>query len=166
MTELSYVWAYPLLLNNAAVRVDSGITFDIIGWVDDDIVYSDYVQTLWSNFAKYDNPTPTPVKAPFEDKTTVWPKYKMADNLKVMYLDRQISTVELYRQRDYAFFTSYMGTFADGRPNLGSKGKAISDPSDQVSGLQFQDSLTRAVREMIARFPEQLRHMDEINDEY
>lgn len=53
MGELPYVWGYGKLLNNQAVRDDSGITFDIVGWTEEDILYADYQITLWTNFAKY-----------------------------------------------------------------------------------------------------------------
>lgn len=53
MTELSYVFGNAYLLINPKVRDDSGMYFDSIGWVKDDMVYADYVQTLWTNFAKY-----------------------------------------------------------------------------------------------------------------
>jgi len=52
-SELIYVWAYAYLLVNQAVREDSGIFFDIIGWTPEDMPYGDYVQTLWTNFAKF-----------------------------------------------------------------------------------------------------------------
>ena len=53
MGELPYVWGYGKLLNNQAVRDDSGIHFDIVGWTEEDITYADYQITLWTNFAKY-----------------------------------------------------------------------------------------------------------------
>ena len=52
--ELAYVWGYCYLQINAEVRQQSGINLNLItGDVDDDIPYADYMQTLWTNFAKY-----------------------------------------------------------------------------------------------------------------
>ena len=51
--ELAYVWAYAYLLINPDVRDNSGIHFDILGWTPEDMPYSDFVQTLWTNFAKF-----------------------------------------------------------------------------------------------------------------
>ncbi len=51
--ELPYMWGLSLLQYNDAVRNDSEIFFDIIDWTEEDAEYSTYVQTLWTNFAKY-----------------------------------------------------------------------------------------------------------------
>jgi carboxylesterase type B len=111
MGELPYVWGYGKLLNNPEVREDSGIYYDIVGWTDEDIAYADYQITLWTNFAKYANPTPEPVKSPFDETMTTWEEFKLDDGLKVFDLDRTITTHENFRQqRDYFFmdFISYL----------------------------------------------------------
>jgi len=61
------------------------------------------------------NPTPTPLKAPFNDTLTTWPLYDWNDNLKIFYLDGEISVVETYRQQQYAFYVSYLSKMF-GRP--------------------------------------------------
>jgi len=38
---------------NPDVRNDSGIYSDSIPYVPEDVTYAKYVQTLWTNFAKY-----------------------------------------------------------------------------------------------------------------
>jgi len=108
MGELPYVWGYGKLLDNPAVRDDSGIHYDIIGWTQEDIDYADYQITLWTNFAKYGDPTPEPVKSPFDDTMTTWERFSNDDGLKVFDLDRTITTWTNFRQqRDY-FFTDFI----------------------------------------------------------
>ena len=53
MGELPYVWCYGCLLINPEVREDSEMTVDIVGWTTEDILYGEYVMTLWTNFAKF-----------------------------------------------------------------------------------------------------------------
>jgi carboxylesterase type B len=113
MGELPYVWGYGKLLNNPEVREDSGIFYDIVGWTDEDITYADYQITLWTNFAKYGNPTPEPVKSPFDETMTTWEEFKLDDGLKVFDLDYTITTHENFRQqRDY-FFLDFISYLAD-----------------------------------------------------
>jgi len=61
----------------------------------------------------YSNPTPSPIRAPFNNTLTTWPKYSLDDNLKVLYLDAEISVKENYRQQQYAFFTHYAPTIVN-----------------------------------------------------
>jgi len=148
--ELPYVWGYGYLLTNPLVRQASGIFYDAVGWTPEDSVYADYVQTLWSNFAKYGNPTPSPVKAPFNDTLTTWPKYVFNDNLKNIWLDTEISTRELYRQSDYAFFTDYM-SYVGGMPvkTTGPRKKKF-----QFKSSQIQEQKSRiAVKFLQQQFP-------------
>ena len=51
--EVPYVWGWPLLKLNPAIRRESGIILDLIRWDEVDEVYTDYIQTMWANFAKY-----------------------------------------------------------------------------------------------------------------
>jgi len=51
--DLAFVFGLPHLIRSDAVRVDSGMLKDQVSWTDDDIVFADYVMTLWTNFAKY-----------------------------------------------------------------------------------------------------------------
>jgi len=50
--ELMYVWANAYLVTNPAVREDTQIQ-DTLGYTEEDRIYADYVETLWSNFAKF-----------------------------------------------------------------------------------------------------------------
>jgi carboxylesterase type B len=106
--ELTYVWGYGYLPTNPEVRNDTGGAIDAVGELPEDIAFTRYVQTLWTNFAKYGNPTPSPVQAPFNDTLTVWPEYRADDNFKVFYLDTEISVKERYKQLNYYFYTSYI----------------------------------------------------------
>ena len=51
--DLAFVFGLSHLIHNDAVRVDSGMLKDDVSWSEDDIVFADYVITLWTNFAKY-----------------------------------------------------------------------------------------------------------------
>ena len=51
--EIPYVWGYTYLRNNDEARQQSGINLDLLTGDDDDIPYADYIQTLWTNFAKF-----------------------------------------------------------------------------------------------------------------
>ena len=50
--ELPYVWGYPLLKQNKDVRRQSGMLLDIIHWNEEDKDYTNFIQTVWTNFAK------------------------------------------------------------------------------------------------------------------
>jgi len=157
--ELPYVWGYGYLLINEAVRDDSGIHFDILGWVPEDMVYADFVQTLWTNFAKYGQPTPTPLRDPFNETSTVWQQYSPADNHKVLFLDGSISTKENYRQQDYAFFTQYM-SYVTKHDVLRTEKKPSAvqyktRPKFQLKSSMFQEAITRmAIKTVRSHNPE------------
>ena len=51
--EVPYVFGFPKMVNNPNVRTDTGKVIDEIGWTADDVIFTDYVMTLWTNFAKY-----------------------------------------------------------------------------------------------------------------
>ena len=51
--EVAYVWGYPLLQYNPAVRNDSQIFTDSTEWTEEDVSYTVYMQTLWTNFVKF-----------------------------------------------------------------------------------------------------------------
>jgi len=51
--ELQFVWGNSYLAFNPDVRNDSGIYFDSIFYIEEEVAYAKYVQTLWTNFAKY-----------------------------------------------------------------------------------------------------------------
>jgi len=148
--ELPYVWGYGYFLTNPLVRQQSQIVYDVVGWTPEDAVYADYVQTLWSNFAKYGNPTPTPVKAPFNDTMTTWPKYAFDDNLKNIWLDGEISIREQYRQSDYAFFTEYIPYVT----NVPIKATSSSKKKFQFKTSQIQEQISRIATKFIQQhFP-------------
>jgi carboxylesterase type B len=157
--ELAYVWGYCYLQINAEVRQQSGINLNFItGDVDDDIPYADYMQTLWTNFAKYGNPTPTPVKAPFNDTMTSWPRFSANDNHKVLYLDSEISVVENYRHQEYAFFTEYL-RYVTKKPLLTKKSqsKVSGRPREkyQMKTVDQQTVITNYILDLIqSKMPE------------
>jgi carboxylesterase type B len=133
--ELDYVWGTTYLTFNPAVRNDSQRFYDSVGYTPDDITYANYVQTLWANFAKYGNPTPSPLQAPFNDTLTVWPEYRADDNFKVFYLDAEISVKELYNQLNYYFYTSYISIIT-GIP-IKSQPATEDDDAAQFSSADF-----------------------------
>ncbi len=47
------MWGLSLLQYNDAVRNDSEIFFDAVDWTEEDAEYSIFVETLWTNFAKF-----------------------------------------------------------------------------------------------------------------
>lgn len=152
MGELPYVWGYGKLLNNQAVRDDSGIQFDIVGWTQEDADYADFQITLWTNFAKYGNPTPQPVKAPFSDDLITWEKFSWDDNLKVLDLDRTVITQENFRQQRNAFYYDYLSSLLD-RPFM-SGSEAGPKPANPASQFRFssqivEDAIKRMVREKL-----------------
>ena len=55
--ELAYVWGFPFIADNAAVRRDNGnLTLDLgvpLRFSDEDRDFADFTMTLWTNFAKY-----------------------------------------------------------------------------------------------------------------
>jgi len=150
--ELPYVWGYGYLLINEAVRDDSGIHFDALGWTPEDMTYAFYVETLWSNFAKYGNPTPGPVRAPFNNTMTTWPLYTEADDHKVLYLDGEISVKTNFRQQDYAFFTYHMPYVT--KHDVIKQKTPSTRKRFQMKSSQFQDEINRMVIDLMnSRFP-------------
>jgi carboxylesterase type B len=113
--ELPYVWGYPRLLHNQAVRNDSGMHIDPVGWVDpEDIEYTDYFQTMWTNFAKTGNPTPEPVAAPGDNEPTTWPAFT-EEGREYLDVDENIQILKDYRSRSMAFWREYL-TYITGIP--------------------------------------------------
>jgi len=151
--ELPYVWGYGYLLINPDVRDDSEIHYDVLGWTPEDITYANYVETLWTNFAKTGNPTPDPVKAPFNNTEITWAPFSETDNFKVHYLDGEISHKENYRQPDYAFFTSYL-EYVSKKPVIKKQNGSARKPF-QLKSSQFQKIITqRSIEAFKKRFPE------------
>jgi len=112
------------------VRNDSGIFFDAIGYTQEDIDYADYQITLWTNFAKYGNPTPEPVKPPYNAEPVTWEKFSIDDNLKILDLDRQVVIQENFRQQRDAFFYDYLSSILE-RPIKSE------NPSRSAGGFRF-----------------------------
>jgi carboxylesterase type B len=134
--EIPFVWGYGYLFTNPDVRNDSDvINPSAIGELPEDIAFTNYVQTLWTNFAKYGNPTPSPVPAPFNDTLTVWPEYRADDNFKVFYLDTEISVKELYNQLNYYFYNSYIEVIT-GMP-IKSQPAAEDEDAVRFSAAEF-----------------------------
>jgi len=48
-----FVFGNAYLTINPDVRNDSAMYYDSFGYTIEDMIYARYVQTLWTNFAKY-----------------------------------------------------------------------------------------------------------------
>jgi hypothetical protein len=59
------------------------------------------------------NPTPQPVKPPYNAEPVTWDKFSIDDNLKVLDLDRQVVIQENFRQQRNAFFYDYLSSILD-----------------------------------------------------
>jgi len=147
------VWGYSYLRINPEARQQCGINLDLVTGVDDDITYSDYIQTLWTNFAKYGNPTPTPVKAPFNDTMTTWPRFSADDNHKVMFFDNEISFVENFRQQDFSFFTNYLEYVTKNPILKGTKPKVSGRPREkyQMKTIDQKNLINNYILDLIER---------------
>ncbi|CAH1789337.1 unnamed protein product [Owenia fusiformis] len=102
--ELPYVWGWSWLQFNENVRNQTGMILDPIEWNQEDAEYADYVMTMWSNFAKFGNPTPEPVW------NTTWNKWELEDR-KYLWIDRDYQEKQHYRVHELAFWQEYMPTF-------------------------------------------------------
>jgi len=103
--ELPYVMGYPLIQKNLAVRLDCQF-IDIINWDEEDIEYAEFVMTLWTNFAKYKNPTPEPVPGPFGQPLVTWPKFTRQNQTHIL-LNYKVDLSNEYRQTNFAFWLKY-----------------------------------------------------------
>lgn len=112
MGDLPYVWGWPLLQLNPDVRENQGILLDIIEWDEEDIEYTDLIQTLWLNFAKTGNPTPEPVPTPGDNPDLTWKPFTK-DEQNYVLIKKEITQEVNYRQRNFAFWTKYM-TYVSG----------------------------------------------------
>ena len=111
--ELPFVWGYPRLLHNQAVRDDCRIYIDIIGWSDpEDIAYTYFVQEMWTNFAKYGDPTPYAVEGPLNNTAMIWPAFSIEEQM-YLDIDEEVQILENYRPRNHAFWSEYMSKIID-----------------------------------------------------
>ena len=52
--DLPFIWGWNLMLENPEVGDDTGMSFArLIPWEDVDLQFSDFIHTVFSNFAKY-----------------------------------------------------------------------------------------------------------------
>ena len=51
--DIPYTFGYPLLQFNDDVRNNTGMTFAPIDYDDTDVAVSEFMMTLWTNFAKF-----------------------------------------------------------------------------------------------------------------
>jgi hypothetical protein len=84
----------------------------------------------------YSNPTPQPVKSPFDDELVTWEKFSMDDDLKVLDLDRHVITHKNFRQQRNAFFYDYLSSILD-RPLM--SGSGMRDVVIMPSRMQDQE---------------------------
>jgi carboxylesterase type B len=107
--ELPYVFGYPFLTLNPDIRNDTGIFFDIFDWNEEDIEYSDYTITLWTNFAKFGNPTPEGITPPKGSEPVTWETYTN-DEMNYFVIDNEVGAENRlnYRQKDFAFWREHL----------------------------------------------------------
>ena len=53
MLDLPYVFGYPQLKENPAVRNDTRMFIDPIDWTEEDAEIAEFTMDLWVNFAKF-----------------------------------------------------------------------------------------------------------------
>ncbi|CAD5111483.1 DgyrCDS792 [Dimorphilus gyrociliatus] len=109
--EIPYVFGYPLLEKNPQVRQDMDMFFDFIEWDELDVKYADYVATLWTNFAKYGDPTPSPVSPPVGQVPTNWLNFTKSDKNYLFMGQNNINNRENYRQQPIAFWDKLIPYF-------------------------------------------------------
>ncbi|CAD5111482.1 DgyrCDS791 [Dimorphilus gyrociliatus] len=132
--ELPYVFGYPLLERNPNVRQDQEMFFDFIPWDNLDVEFSEYVQTLWTNFAKTGNPTPTPVKPPGDQPETNWQKFTKTNKNYLYITDNDVNMKVNYRQKSHAYFRELLQYLINSEPGkkINAKPWAKSMTSDTI----------------------------------
>ncbi|CAH1776529.1 unnamed protein product [Owenia fusiformis] len=103
--ELPYVWGHPLLKEEPVPVLNHSLVNTFINWTAEDRGYADMVITMFTNFAKYSNPSPSPVSGPTHDVT--WEAYRL-DKRNYMWFDRDYGNKENYRSHEYAFYLDYL----------------------------------------------------------
>jgi len=129
--ELPYVFGWSLLPFNPEIREDAAIPIDVIPWDEEDEEWAYYITKMWTNFAKYGDPTPEPVPAPNGNPATVWPKYN-SETQEYMYLDRVNERRREYRQRNFALWHNYFPFLADYK--VYPAGEPLILPQDAENG--------------------------------
>jgi carboxylesterase type B len=149
--ELPFVWGYPRLLHNPAVREDSAMYVDPVDWTDpEDIEYTHYFQTMWTNFAKVGNPTPEPVPAPGSNEPTTWPKFT-EEGREYLDVDEDIQILENYRPRNMAFWREYM-PYLSGIPSNGmEKSMEKSTTMSSLNSGEFSESINQKILDAVIR---------------
>jgi hypothetical protein len=152
--ELAYVWSYSYLTFNPEIRADCGIELDVVGWTPEDDKFAEYVNTLWTNFFKFSNPTPVPVPAPLDPTMmTTWPKFSVDDKRKVLNIDFDIHIDEDYRQRDYEFYTYYL-QYLTGKDLYKKKpiNRVPKEPTLGLKSTMYTDLITKLAARMMDQF--------------
>jgi carboxylesterase type B len=109
--DLPYAFQWPLLRKNRHAAFDCGLMFDLVDWTEFDIQYANYMADLWTNFAKFGNPTPSPVKAPGNNEPTVWPTFNTTTyHYLHMFEDVEVRTG--YRSRNHALLYDFLNFLA------------------------------------------------------
>ncbi|CAH1789897.1 unnamed protein product [Owenia fusiformis] len=99
--DLPYVLGWPFINKNPTVKYQLKGMEDIFQYNQKDEIISERVMKMWSNFAKYGNPTPQPVA------NTTWPKYDTTDH-KYLYIGDDNEIRKEYNQHRIAFWTHYV----------------------------------------------------------
>ena len=111
-SEIQYLFGYPYIQENEAVRNHTGIRLRIR--LDEfDFLFSDFIIKLWTNFAKTGNPTSEPVTTPHGDEVT-WPLFE-ADEHEYLFIGSDVMEERSnYKQKNYAFMQHYFRWMAYG----------------------------------------------------
>jgi len=129
--DLPYMTGWPLLQLNPEVRWDAAIPIDFIQWDAEDIDWAVYILKLWTNFAKYGDPSPVPVPTPNGNPDTTWPRFN-TESYKYLYMDRKTEVRTEYRQRNFAFWHQYFPYITDGK--LFPAGEPVVRPEEAEGG--------------------------------
>jgi len=109
--ELPQVWGWTLLKYNEHVRNDTGGLEDFIDWTEEDMRHTVYWNKMYTNFAKFGNPTPTPVEDPL-GVMTEWRPFT-DDDMAYLYVYNTTCEVRTaFRPQNIALFEHYMGYLA------------------------------------------------------
>lgn len=160
MLDLPYVFGYPMLEDNPLVRNDTQMWRDPIDWTDEDEEVADFVMDMWTNFAKFGNPTPVPMQDPITGKSHTWEAFTN-EELNYLYLaNDDVEVRENYRQRDYAFWTYYLNQMVFGDEITPPHGVLGSPALNQEMGLAFKLYTQALARHAMLKWAKEARLED------
>jgi len=156
--ELPYVFGWANMKLAPQVRADARIPIDVMNYNEEDFLYTDLIMDLWTNFAKFGNPTPEPIALPlggeiqFEEFTE--------EHRNTMYIMREVKNDLNYRIKYNAFIQEYCSYIID-RPLLA--GEAPRLPLRDADGMD-PDIIFETEQDMVKEFltkqyPGQFEHL-------